>query len=93
MRWTWPRDALAYPFEQGSLSIHSVSAAAVESVAIERGTTKPIAVVIAISNSAGLFQLDQLLLKKLKGSGLEEHLEIDVKVGDEEKRLLEDFTL
>jgi len=81
------------PFEQGSLSIHSVSAAAIESVSIERGTEKPIAVVIALSNSAGLFQLDQLLLSKLKGSGLERHLEVDVKVGAEEKPLLEDFTL
>jgi metal-dependent HD superfamily phosphatase/phosphodiesterase len=82
------------PFEAGSLSIHSVSAAAVDSVAIERGVGKPIAVVIAISNSAGLFQLDQLLLSKLQGSGLEGHLEVKVRVGEEEKRLLlEDFTL
>jgi metal-dependent HD superfamily phosphatase/phosphodiesterase len=81
------------PFEAGSLSIHSVSAAAVDSVSIERGETKPIAVVIEISNSAGLFQLDQLLLSKLQGSGMEKHLEIRVKVGEEEKRLLEDFTL
>ena len=81
------------PFEQGSLSIHSVSAAAVDSVSIERGESKPIAVVIEISNSAGLFQLDQLLLKKLKGSGLESHMEIRVKVGEEEKRLFGDFTL
>ena len=82
------------PFEAGSLSIHSVSAAAVESVSIERGTGKAIAIVIEISNSAGLFQLDQLLLSKLQGSGLEKHLEIKVRVGAEEKRLLdEDFTL
>jgi len=81
------------PFEAGSLSIHSVSAAAVDSVSIERGTAKPIAIVIEISNSAGLFQLDQLLLSKLQGSGLEGHLEINVRVGTEEKRLLEDFTL
>jgi metal-dependent HD superfamily phosphatase/phosphodiesterase len=81
------------PFEAGSLSIHSVSAAAVDSVSIRRGTSKPIAIVIEISNSAGLFQLDQLLLSKLQGSGLEKHLEINVKVGEPEKRLLEDFTL
>lgn len=81
------------PFEAGSLSIHSVSAAAVDSVSIVRGSAKPIAVVIEISNSAGLFQLDQLLLSKLQGSGMEEHLEINVRVGAEEKRLLEDFTL
>jgi metal-dependent HD superfamily phosphatase/phosphodiesterase len=82
------------PFEAGSLSIHSVSAAAVESISIERGTAKAIAIVIEISNSAGLFQVDQLLLSKLQGSGLEKHLEIKVRVGAEEKRLLdEDFTL
>ena len=81
------------PFEAGSLSIHSVSAAAIDSVSIERGRTKPIAIVIEISNSAGLFQLDQLLLSKLQGSGLEGHLEINVRVGEQEKRLLENFTL
>jgi len=32
-------------------------------------------------------------LSKLQGSGLEGHLEINVRVGKEEKRLLEDFTL
>jgi metal-dependent HD superfamily phosphatase/phosphodiesterase len=82
------------PFEAGSLSIHSVSAAAVDAVSIERGKTKPIAIVVEISNSAGLFQLDQLLLSKLQGSGLERHLEVNVRVAKEEKRLLdEDFTL
>jgi len=81
------------PFSAGSLSIHSVSAAAVESVTIERGEEKPIRVTVELSNSAGLFQLDQLLREKLNGSGLEVHLEIDAKVGEEEKRLLTDFRL
>ena len=69
------------PFSSGSLSIHSVSAAAVESVTVE------------LSNSAGLFQLDQLLRNKLNGSGLEEYLEIQATVGEQEKRLLTDFSL
>ena len=81
------------PFEAGSLSIHSVSAAAIDSVSNERGTAKPIAIVIEISNSAGLFQLDQLLLSKLQGSGMQGHLEINVRVGEQEKKLLENFTL
>jgi len=81
------------PFEAGSTSIHSVSAAAVESVSIEPGETKPIRVTIELSNSAGLFQLDQLLRNKLNGSGLESHLEVQAKLGDEEKRLLTDFRL
>lgn len=81
------------PFESGSLSIHSVSAQAVDGVSIDRGETKPICVTVELSNSAGLFQLDQLLRNKLRGSGLEPHIEIQAKLGDEERRLLTDFSL
>jgi len=81
------------PFASGSLSIHSVSAAAIEGVRLERGTDRAISVIVDMSNSAGLFQLDQLLREKLRGSGLEPHLEIRARLGEEEKRLLTDFTL
>ncbi len=81
------------PFAAGSLSIHSVSAAAIEGVRLERGSECAIRVTVDMSNSAGLFQLDQLLREKLKGSGLERHMEIRARLGEEEKRLLTDFTL
>jgi len=81
------------PFAAGSLSIHSVSAAAVDSVSIDPGEEKPIRITVELSNSAGLFQLDQLLRDKLNGSGLEPYLEIQATVGEEERRLLTDFRL
>ena len=81
------------PFSGGSLSIHSVSAAAIEGITLEKGDERPICVTVDMSNSAGLFQLDQLLREKLKGSGLEPHVEVRAKLGEEEKRLLTDFTL
>jgi metal-dependent HD superfamily phosphatase/phosphodiesterase len=81
------------PFSSGSLSIHSVSAAAVDAVIIERGSPKPVAVTIELSNSAGLFQLDQLLRKKIAGSGIEDLIEVDAKVDAAERTLLKDFTL
>jgi metal-dependent HD superfamily phosphatase/phosphodiesterase len=81
------------PFASGSLSIHSVSAAAVESVSIDPGSEKPICITVSLSNSAGLFQLDQLLREKLEGSGLEPYLEVEAKVGEEEKKILTDFRL
>lgn len=81
------------PFEAGSLSIHSVSAQAVDAVSIDRGEDMPIRVTVELSNSAGLFQLDQLLRNKLQGSGLESYVEIQAKLGDEERRLLTDFSL
>ena len=81
------------PFEAGSLSIHSVSAQAVDVVSIDPGSEKPICVTIELSNSAGLFQLGQLIRNKLNGSGLEPYPEIQAKLGEEERRLLTDFSL
>ncbi len=81
------------PFEQGSLSIHALSAAAVDRVRLTPGRERAIAVEIEMNNSSGVFQVDELLRKKLKGSGLEQHVEIQVSVHENEKRLLDRFTL
>lgn len=82
------------PFATGSTSIHSVSAAAIEAVHIEAGESKPVRIRIDLSNSAGIFQLDQLFREKLQGSGLESYVELDANpVGDAEQRLVESFRL
>lgn len=82
------------PFAQGSNSIHSLSAAAIEAVHIERGETKPVRLRIEMSNSAGVFQLDQLFREKLAGSGLEAHVELEATIeGEAEKRLFQEFRL
>lgn len=81
------------PFEAGSVSIHSVSAAAVESVSLARGEDRAVSVTVDLSNSAGLFQLDQLLRNKVAGSGLESWIEIHGRVSEDEKSLLTDFKL
>ena len=82
------------PFESGSVSIHSVSAAAIEAVRLEPGVAKPIRIVIEMSNSAGVFQIDELFRRKLSGSGLELHVELEAQVvGEGEKRLVERFEL
>jgi uncharacterized protein len=82
------------PFAAGSTSIHSVSAAAIEAVHIEKGVSKPVRVRIEMTNSAGVFQLDQLFREKLKGSGLEPYIELEALIeGEQEKRILTSFTL
>lgn len=84
------------PFEAGSVSIHSVSAAAIEEVRIEPGVERPIRIRILMSNSAGIFQLDQLFREKLRGSGLEDHMEVEADLvgeGEGEKRLFTTFRL
>ena len=60
------------PFEAGRVSIHSLSAAAVEAVgSCQDGERHPMLVEIEMNNSAGVYQVDELLRKKLRGSGLE----------------------
>ncbi len=82
------------PFEAGSLSIHSISAQAIESVRIEKGEKHPIRLRIDMTNSAGVFQLDQLFREKLKGSGIEKYIEVEGKMeGETEKRIFHEFRL
>jgi uncharacterized protein len=82
------------PFESGRVSIHSLSAAAIEEVSIKSGADGKVLVEIDMNNSAGLFQVDNLLRSKLRGSGLEDHLEVAaILEGETEKRLLPSFKL
>ena len=81
-------------FRAGSVSIHAVSAEAIEAVHIERGEEAPVTIRVDMTNSAGVFQVDQLLREKLRGSGLEEHIEVEAHIeGETEKRLVERFRL
>lgn len=82
------------PFEAGSMSIHSVSAAAIEGVRLEAGDDTPVRVRVDMTNSAGVFQVDELLRNKLRGSGLEDYLQVEAHIErDTEKRLVERFRL
>lgn len=82
------------PFEAGQVNIHSVSAAAIDKVTISRGETKPIQIDIQMSNSAGIFQLDELLKEKLHRSGLESFVEVAAHIeGETERSLIHVFRL
>ncbi len=71
-----------------------MSAAAIEAVHIEAGEDRPVRLRIEMSNSAGVFQIDQLFRDKLQGSGLEGHIELEARVeGEEEKRLVRKFRI
>jgi metal-dependent HD superfamily phosphatase/phosphodiesterase len=70
-------------------NIHSLSAAAIDEVRILPGEQRTIRVEIEMNNSAGVFQVDELLARKLRGSGLEDHIEIVAQIeAEHEKRLL-----
>jgi metal-dependent HD superfamily phosphatase/phosphodiesterase len=82
------------PFETRRPNIHSISAAAIDQVSIEPGEERAVRIEIAMNNSAGLFQVDELLATKLRGSGIEEHIEVLAQIDAEhEKRLVTVFRI
>jgi uncharacterized protein len=82
------------PFEHGRVSIHSLSAAAIEEVLIRDGDERPIGIEILMNNSSGIYQVDGLLKAKLLGSGLEPYVEVVAHIDTEaEKRLVPIYRL
>jgi uncharacterized protein len=82
------------PVEGGRYGIHALSAAAIDEVRIESGEERAVRIEIEMNNSAGIFQVDDLLATKLRGTPLEGHVEVIAQVtGETEKRLLPSFRL
>jgi len=80
------------PFEAGKVDIHSISALAVDAVDIEPGADRPVRIVVRLANSAGIFQVDELLRKKLKNSSIREYVEVVARIeGEKERRLMESY--
>ena len=78
----------------GRVSIHSLSAAAIDKVAIGKGEHRPVLVEVTMNNSAGIFQVDNLLKHKIRHSGIADHFEVRTRVeGDAERQHVQTFTL
>jgi metal-dependent HD superfamily phosphatase/phosphodiesterase len=82
------------PVDAGRVGIHALSAAAIDEISIDAGEELAVRVEIKMNNSAGIFQVDDLLATKLRGTPLEGHVEVVATIeGETEKRLLTEFRL
>jgi uncharacterized protein len=82
------------PFESGQVNIHSLSAVSIERVEILRGEERPIQIKITMTNSAGIFQVDELLKGKLETSGIAQYFEVvAVSTSEKEQRLVERYRI
>ena len=81
------------PFNAGEQTIHSVSAMAIRKVNLGAGETRPIKISIEMSNSAGIFQLDNLLREKLKNSTLAPYVEVIAEIAGDEEKLVERYSI
>lgn len=85
------------PFQSGKVDIHAVSALSIEKVEVEvvsDGEAKPINIRIKMSNSAGVFQIDELLKPRIQKSGLEQFFHVIAEItGEKENRIIEKFEI
>ena len=79
-------------FERGSITIHSVSALAIERVEIRKGKDKPVELCISMSNSAGIYQVQEILAPKVRAGPLSGYVEViavtDACAGEYEHRIV-----
>lgn len=64
------------PYDLGKKDIHSISALAIKRVEIEEGNIKPLKIKVIMENPAGIFQIQNVLMKKISTSGLRDLIEI-----------------
>jgi metal-dependent HD superfamily phosphatase/phosphodiesterase len=84
------------PFQAGKVDIHAVSALSIEKIDIElaENGAKPINIKIKMSNSAGVFQIDELLKPRIVNSGLQQFFHVIAEItGEKETRIIEKFEI
>jgi metal-dependent HD superfamily phosphatase/phosphodiesterase len=82
------------PFQAGKVDIHSVSALSIEKVDIHEGDKVPVAIEITMSNSAGIFQIDELLKPRIENSGLSSYIHVVAEItGEKETKILKKFEI
>ena len=82
------------PFERGKKDIYAVSALSIDEVKLSSSKDKPIKVDIIMNNSAGIFQVDNLLKNKLRNSPIEKYVSVTAKVKEgKEKKIIKNYEL
>ncbi|MFW9921994.1 MAG: HD domain-containing protein [Candidatus Thorarchaeota archaeon] len=69
------------PYDLGKIDIHSISALSITNVEISKGSKKkPLRIDVTMVSEAGVFQVEEVFLPKLRTSGLDDDTEINTLV-------------
>ena len=64
------------PYKRGKIDIHSVSALSIKNVILSKGEKKPLKIEVHMDSRAGIFQIQEVLGKKMNTSRLEDFIEV-----------------
>jgi metal-dependent HD superfamily phosphatase/phosphodiesterase len=76
------------PFLSGKNDIHAISAQAINKVTIIKGDMKPVSIQVFMDNPAGIFQIEEVIGKKIRSSGIGELVEVIASMNGEEIKTL-----
>jgi metal-dependent HD superfamily phosphatase/phosphodiesterase len=76
------------PFLLGKNDIHAISAQAINKVTIVKGDVKPVSIQVFMDNPAGIFQIEEVIGKKIRSSGIGELVEVTASMNGEEIKTL-----
>ncbi len=71
------------PYKLGKRDIHSFSALAIKKVKIEEGQRVPINILVEMTDTAGIFQVSELLKNRLEKSGLKKYFLVKAEITKE----------
>jgi len=72
------------PYQAGKVDMHSISATAIKRVDIEAGGENPVNICIQMENPAGVYQIEEVIGKKIRTSGIGQYVDITVIVNGRE---------
>jgi uncharacterized protein len=84
------------PFKAGKIDIHSVSALSIQKVEIKEGSEKnePVVIQITMNDSAGIFQIDELLKPRIQTSTLKQYFHVVAEIkGQTQAQILDKFEI
>ncbi len=76
------------PYLSGKNDIHSISAQAINSVSLVKGDEKPVSIRVSMDNPAGVFQIEEVIGKKIRSSGIADLVEVIATMNGEEIKTL-----
>lgn len=76
------------PYLSGKNDIHAISAQAINKVTIVKGDMKPVSIQVFMANPAGIFQIEEVIGKKIRSSGIGELVEVIASMNGEEIKTL-----
>ncbi len=76
------------PYLSGKNDINAISAQAINKVNIVRGDVKPVLIQVFMDNPAGIFQIEEVIGKKIRSSGIGELVEVIASMNGREIKTL-----